>query len=144
MNSLELTEVVAKALKEPPGTDPFEYVCNLSLEDLKEKLEAVKLSEAIAETLRSAIEKLRGQGAATGAALNAKFAAEGDAFKGEMRFGGVEQFFRGALHASSSPASVARWSSPRSYRRRLPNAPAPPPPSLRRRHLHHQRLHHQC
>jgi len=106
VNSLELTEVVAKALKEPPGTDPFEYVCNLSLEDLKEKLEAVKLSEAIAETLRSAIEKLRGQGAATGAALNAKFAAEGDAFKGEMRFGGVEQFFRGLEALIGAPLMV--------------------------------------
>ena len=101
MNSLALAEVVAEALKEPPGTDPFKYVCNLSLADLKEKLEAVKLSEAIAETLWSAIEKLHGQSAATGAALNAKFAAEGDAFKGEMGFGGLEQFYGGVLHDSS-------------------------------------------
>ena len=92
---------------EPPGTaDPFKYVCNLSLADLKEKLEAVKLS-GLAARLWSAIEKLRGQSAATGAALNAKFAAEGDAFKGEMGFGGVEQFYGGVLHASSWPTLPA-------------------------------------
>ena len=102
VNSLALTEVVAEALKEPPGTDPFKYVCNLSLADLESKLDAVKLS-GHAEILWSAIEKLRGQSAATGAALNAKFAAEGDAFKGEMGFGGVEQFYGGVLHDSSLP-----------------------------------------
>ena len=116
MNSLELTEVVAKALKEPPGTDPFKYVCNLSLADLTEKLETEKLSGLVAP-LWSAIEKLRDQSAATGAALNAKFAAEGDAFKGEMGFGGVKQYYGGALLASSSPVSVALPLS--SYRRRL-------------------------
>ncbi|EOD32716.1 hypothetical protein EMIHUDRAFT_230507 [Emiliania huxleyi CCMP1516] len=99
VDSLALAKVVAEALKEPPGTtDPFKYVLSLSLADLQEKLEAVKLSEAIAETLWSAIEKLRDQRAATGAALNAKFAAEGDTF--EMGFGGVEQFYGGVLHAS--------------------------------------------
>ena len=102
MRSIELTEVVAKALKEPPGTDPFEHVCKLSLEDLTEKLEAEKLSGLVAP-LWPAIEKLRAQSAATGAALNAKFAAEGDAFKGEMGFGGVEQFYGGVLHDSSLP-----------------------------------------
>ena len=106
MNSLALTEVVAEALKEPAGTDPFKYVLSLSLADLEEKLEAVKLSETIAEILRSAIEKLRDQRAATGAALNAKFAAEGDTF--EMGFGGVEQFYGGVLlHASSLPTLPA-------------------------------------
>ena len=101
MNSLALTEVVAEALKEPAGTtDPFMYVLSLTLADLKEKLEAVKLS-GLAARLWSAIEKLRGQSAATGAALNAKFAAEGDAFKGEMGFGGLEQFYGGVLHDSS-------------------------------------------
>ena len=102
MRSLALTKVVAKALKEPAGTDPFKYVCNLSLADLEGKLEAEKLSGLVAP-LWSAIEKLRDQSAATGAALNAKFAAEGDAFKGEMGFGGVEQFYRGMLLASSLP-----------------------------------------
>ena len=102
MRSIELTEAVAKALKAPAGADPFKYVCNLSLADLEGKLEAEKLSGLVAP-LWSAIEKLRDQSAATGAALNAKFAAEGDAFKGEMGFGGVEQFYGGVLHASSLP-----------------------------------------
>ena len=102
MRSIELTEAVAKALKAPAGADPFNYVCNLSLADLEGKLEAEKLSGLVAP-LWSAIEKLRGQSAATGAALNAKFAAEGDAFKGEMGFGGVEQFYGGVLHDSSLP-----------------------------------------
>ena len=102
MNSLVLTEVVAKALKEPAGADPLEYVLSLSLADLTEKLEAEKLS-GLVDTLWPAIEKLRAQSAATGAALNAKFAAEGDAFKGEMGFGGVEQFYGGVLHDSSLP-----------------------------------------
>mmetsp|Transcript_29887 Transcript_29887/g.90939 ORF Transcript_29887/g.90939 Transcript_29887/m.90939 type:complete len:515 (+) Transcript_29887:36-1580(+) len=108
VNSLELTEVVAKALKEPPSTDPFEYVCNLSLADLTEKLEAEKLSGLVAP-LWSAVEKLRGQGAATGAALNAKFAAEGDAFKGEMGFGGVKQYF-GGLEALIGPPLMVEGS----------------------------------
>ena len=69
---------------------------------LESRLEAVKLS-GLAAPLWSAIEKLRDQSAATGAALNAKFAAEGDAFKGEMGFGGVEQFYGGVLHDSSLP-----------------------------------------
>ena len=74
----DCTVPVAEALKEPPGTAPFKYVLSLTLADLESKLEAVKLS-GLAAPLWSAIEKLRGQSAATGAALNAKFAAEGDA-----------------------------------------------------------------
>ena len=50
----------------------------------------------LAAPIWSATEKLRDQGAASGAELNAKFAAEGEAFKGEMGFGGVEQFYGGA------------------------------------------------
>ena len=111
MNSLALSEVVADALKQPAGTDPFKYVLSLSLADLESRLEAVKLS-GHAEALWSAIEKLRGQRAATGAALNAKFAAEGDAFKGEMGFGGVEQFYGGVLHASSLPILPAHSHRP--------------------------------
>ena len=38
VNSLALTEVVAEALKEPAGTDPFMYVLSLSLADLESKL----------------------------------------------------------------------------------------------------------
>ena len=98
----KVQEVVAKALKAPVGADPFKYVLSLSLADLEGKLEAEKLS-GLVDTLWPAIEKLRAQSAATGAALNAKFAAEGDAFKGEMGFGGVEQFYGGVLHDSSLP-----------------------------------------
>ena len=136
MRSIELTEAVAKALKAPAGADPFNYVCNLSLADLEGKLEAEKLSGLIAP-LWSAIEKLRDQSAATGAALNAKFAAEGDAVKGEMGFGGVEQFYGGVLHASSSPVSVARFApllgrTADAFKRPCPVAsfasPSAPPP----------------
>ena len=59
----------------------------------------------LAAPIWSAIERLRNQGAATGAALNAKFADEGEAFKGEMGFGGVEQFYGGAR--ARQPACVA-------------------------------------
>ncbi|EOD31475.1 hypothetical protein EMIHUDRAFT_231872 [Emiliania huxleyi CCMP1516] len=96
VDSLALTKVVAEGLKEPAGTDPFEYVCSLSLADLEGKLEAVKLS-GLAAPLWSAVEKLRDQSAATGAALNAKFAAEGDAFKGLEKIIGAPLMVEGSL-----------------------------------------------
>ena len=101
LQSLSLANLAAEALHEPPGADPFAHVLSLSRTELDHILEEVQLL-GLAPRIWSAIEKLRSQGAATGAELNAKFAAEGDAFKGEMGFGGTEQFFGGARAFASN------------------------------------------
>ena len=104
LRSLPLAEVVAKALQESPAVDPFEHVRSLTHARLDRILTDAGLA-GLLPCIWSGIEKLRSQEAATGAALNTKFAAEGDAVKGEMGFGGVEQFYGGALWALLSPVS---------------------------------------
>jgi NLR family CARD domain-containing protein 3 len=88
--------VSAALLHVLPVGDEFEAVENVkSRKDLEETLRSGLLIERVAYVLWQGIEKLKASPASTGAALNAKFAADGDAYKGEMGFGGLEEFFGG-------------------------------------------------
>jgi hypothetical protein len=67
-----------------------------SRDAIADRLHAGALVERTANLLWLGVRRMSTAAAATGAALNAKFAADGDAFKGEMGFGGLEQFYGGA------------------------------------------------
>mgnify|MGYP007075866993 CR=1 FL=1 len=62
-------------------------------EEIAERLRSGGLIQRLAEQTWDGVEKLKSSQAATGAALNKKFADDGDAFKGEMRFGRMADFF---------------------------------------------------
>ena len=99
--SLGVASAVSKALlygTSMPAGGEFELVQSLAgcTADIEEKLKAGKLVELIAAMLSKGAEKLNEAKAATGAELNTKFAADGDAFKGEMGFGGTTEYYGGA------------------------------------------------
>ena len=89
----DLSETIASALR-LPGGDEFGALRGLSDAELVVRLEAAGLS-GFAPIIVRRLAQLRDQAVATGAELNAKFAADGDAFKGEMGFGGLTEFFAG-------------------------------------------------
>ena len=58
------------------------------------------------DVLWTGAEKLKAAQATTGAALNKKFAEDGDAFKGEMGYGGTAEFFDGLEGLIGAPQFV--------------------------------------
>ena len=89
--------VAAALLHVDPSADQFELAKSFaSQEEIAERLRAGALVEHVAGLLWLGVQKLKAAQAATAAQLNAKFAADGDAFKGEMGFGGTEEFYAGA------------------------------------------------
>ena len=96
--SLGVARAVSDALLHDaslPEGGEFALVQSLSSrEEIAEKLRAGRLVERVADVLSTGTEKLKTAQAATGAELNKKFAA--DAFKGEMGFGSVVEFYGGA------------------------------------------------
>ena len=81
-----------------PAGGEFEFVRAFAASGrnaIAERLQAGGLVDRIADLLFAGAQKLSLAQASTGALLNAKFAESGDAFKGEMGFGGVVEFFGG-------------------------------------------------
>ena len=75
----------------------FEFVRSFTSEAaIVERLREGQLIESVAKEVWAGTQKLQKAKAASGAELNAKFAADGEAFKGEMGFGGTEEFYAGA------------------------------------------------
>ena len=75
----------------------FEFVRSFTSEAaIVERLREGQLIESVAKEVWAGTQKLQTAKAASGAELNAKFAADGEAFKGEMGFGGTEEFYAGA------------------------------------------------
>ena len=60
LRSLSLSDVVAEALEEPLGADPYSFVLSLTREELGSKLKAAGL-EGLAAPIWSAAEGLRQQ-----------------------------------------------------------------------------------
>ena len=78
----------------------FEFVRSFTSEAaIIERLREGQLIESVAKEVWAGTQKLQTAKAASGAELNAKFAADGEAFKGEMGFGGTEEFYAGAATA---------------------------------------------
>ena len=115
--SLGLATAVSKALLDgtsmPPGGE-FELVLSLAncATEIEEKLRAGGLVERIAAALSMGAEKLKSAGAATAAELNKKFTDDGDAFKGEMGFGGTAEFYGGACYPPPSKLTLVQIPSP--------------------------------
>ena len=88
--------VAAALLNGNPAIDQFALGKSFaSQEAISERLRAGSLVEKVARVLWTGVAKLKAAEAATAEQLNAKFAADGDAFKGEMGFGGTEEFYAG-------------------------------------------------
>jgi hypothetical protein len=102
LDSLNLREVVAAAIPVPIGEVPFQVVRALSEACLRAQLSAAGL-EGLLEVIWAGVVELQEQRSATGAELSAKFAADGEAFKGEMGFGGLDDFFGGLEALIGSP-----------------------------------------
>jgi len=83
----------------------FELVKSLAgrTATIEEQLRAGGLIERVAGLLSAGADKLKTAVAATGAELNKKFAADGEAFKGEMGFGGTKEFYAGLEGIVGSP-----------------------------------------
>ena len=77
----------------------------LSDDELRKRLASAGLS-GLAPALAQGLAKLRQQKAATGVALSAKFAAEGDAYKGEMGFASLDGFFGGLESLVGPPLMI--------------------------------------
>jgi hypothetical protein len=118
LQSLDLHEHVVSELSQllrggVSGGSSFNAVCTLSKDVLQRQLAASGLS-GLMEPIWNGVEKLRRQGAATGHALNAKFAADGGTF--ELATGSLDQFFDGLegllgpplLHEGSILKSMGR------------------------------------
>ena len=83
--SLSLHQAVAAALQAPASDDALAYCQSLSRSALEEKLRDARLDGHV-KTVWQQLELLRGQGAATGRALNEKFAQEANF---SMSYGGL-------------------------------------------------------
>ena len=98
--SLPVPSAVADALRHKssvPAGGEFEFVRSFTSEAaIVERLREGQLVESVAKEVWAGTQKLQAAKAASGAELNAKFAADGDAFKGEMGFGGTDEFYAGA------------------------------------------------
>jgi hypothetical protein len=104
--SLPVPSAVADALRHkssvPAGCE-FEFVRSFTSEAaIVERLREGQLVESVAKEVWAGTQKLQGAQAASGAELNAKFAADGDAFKGEMGFGGTDEFYAGAASCAAT------------------------------------------
>ena len=105
LKSLGLHRTIAKAL-ESKGSDQFDFVSKrISDEELRKRLTAAGLV-GLVEPIAAGLQALRKQKAATGAALSSKFAADGDAYKGEMGFASIDVFFRGLEGLVGPPLMV--------------------------------------
>ena len=93
LRSLSLHEVVAEAIEEPLGVDPFIYAKSLEYNELSQKLVGETLKGELCKAICSGVKELRNQKAATGAKLSAKFTGERDTF--QMEFASLEKFFNG-------------------------------------------------
>jgi len=98
--SLPVPSAVAVALRHKSSVladGEFEFVRSFTSEAaIVERLREGQLIESVAKEVWAGTQKLQKAKAASGAELNAKFAADGEAFKGEMGFGGTEEFYAGA------------------------------------------------
>ena len=105
--SLPVPSAVADALRHKssvPAGGEFEFVRSFTSEAaIVERLREGQLVESVAKEVWAGTQKLQGAKAASGAELNAKFAADGDAFKGEMGFGGTDEFYAGATLPRTMP-----------------------------------------
>ena len=103
LRSLSIPEVVADALEEPLGADPYTYLTSLTFADLSDKLAAAQL-QGLTDHIWSSLQKLKEQKASTGAALSSKFANEGGTF--QMAFGSLSMFFGGLEGLIGPPKMV--------------------------------------
>ena len=98
--SLPVPSAVAVALRHKSSVlagGEFDFVRSFTSEAaIVERLREGQLIESVAKEVWAGTQKLQTAKAASGAELNAKFAADGEAFKGEMGFGGTEEFYAGA------------------------------------------------
>ena len=98
--SLPVPSAVAVALRHKSSVQAsgeFEFVRSFTSEAaIVERLREGQLIESVAKKVWAGTQKLQKAKAASGAELNAKFAADGEAFKGEMGFGSTEEFYAGA------------------------------------------------
>ena len=98
--SLRVPSAVAVALRHKSSVlsgGEFDFVRSFTSEAaIVERLREGQLIESVAKEVWDGTQKLQKAKAASGAELNAKFAADGEAFKGEMGFGGTEEFYAGA------------------------------------------------
>ena len=108
VESLPLAAAVAAPLAAPAGADAFGWVtATLSEEELQTRLGSAGLG-GLSPLLWGEAQQLRAQGAATGTALNAKFAGEADF---QLAFGGLDM-----VRLMPHPASTGRGSAPRPAR----------------------------
>eukprot|EP00325_Prymnesiales_sp_UTEX-LB-985_P002783 CAMPEP_0174705770 /NCGR_PEP_ID=MMETSP1094-20130205/8869_1 /TAXON_ID=156173 /ORGANISM="Chrysochromulina brevifilum, Strain UTEX LB 985" /LENGTH=1050 /DNA_ID=CAMNT_0015903971 /DNA_START=465 /DNA_END=3614 /DNA_ORIENTATION=+ len=105
LRSLQLAEIIAEALQEPLGSDPFEHILSLSKDEMTQRLKAAQLG-GLAAIIWAEADKLRRQGAKSGPALSAKFASEGTF---QMAFGSLSMFF-GGLEALVGPPKMMNGS----------------------------------
>ena len=119
--SLPVPSAVADALRHKssvPAGGEFEFVRSFTSEAaIVERLREGQLVESVAKEVWAGTQKLQGAKAASGAELNAKFAADGDAFKGEMGFGGTDEFYAGAASALRPSPRDATFARPFAWRR---------------------------
>ena len=109
--SLGVAGGVAAALVSDSTTNQFELARSFESEEaIAERLSAGSLIEKVARVLWAGVAKLKAAEAATAEQLNTKFAADGDAFKGEMGFGGTEEFYAGDSGGFWAQGSWARLS----------------------------------
>lgn len=105
LRSLELHAVATAALAIATD-DPFVHVSrHLTEADLRGRLEAHGLI-GLAPCIWAGVESLRSQSAATGAALNDKFATNGGAFV--MAFGSLDKFYGGLTGLVGPPTMFRR------------------------------------
>ena len=107
LRSQNLHKTIAAALKpDKPGMEQYDFMSkHLTDADLKKRLEAAGLS-GLAAPLCAGLAELREQKASTGVALSNKFAADGDAYKGEMGFASIDVFFGGLEGLVGPPLMV--------------------------------------
>ena len=100
----EVSAALMATMAMPAGGE-FELVQSLAgrTQDIEEKLRAGKLVERVAGMLSKGADKLDSAEAATGAELNKKFADSGEAWKGEMGFGGMKEYFGGKPETTNLP-----------------------------------------
>jgi hypothetical protein len=101
VESLMLHTVVAGALSLPRPVQQYEYVKNLEEAEVRRLMSEAKL-EGLADAVWEGVCSLQSQGAATGAALNDKFASESTF---EMAYGGLELFY-GGIEGLSAPIAI--------------------------------------
>ena len=109
--SLPVPSAIAVALRHKscvPAGGEFDFVRSFTSEAaIIERLREGQLIESVAKEVWAGTQKLQTATAASGAELNAKFAADGEAFKGEMGFGGTEEFYAGVLQPPPRDAEFA-------------------------------------